>query len=225
MMRRGVGGIAVLVVAIQLATAASALASSKPPPIYIDPQANSPAGTIYAIPLDTARQDAAPHPRRGSSSGSGRSSSKAGALGAVGSGGSGGSGGGGASGGGGSAGSGGSGASGSASSGGGASGGGASGSASSGGGVSGGSSGGGGSGGSSVLVPGGQPGSLIHSSNGFGSSSKVPGLGAPASAGFRALGSSASNAPLLAILLALVVIALGVVAGGRAWRLSHPGAN
>lgn len=201
-MRRVVGGFVVVVVAIQLATAASALASSKPPPIYVDPQANSPAGTIYAIPLDTARQDAAPHRRRGSSGGS-KSNSKAGVLGAVGSGGSGGSGG--ASGGGGSGGSGGSGASGGASSAGG-----------SGGGSSGGSS--------SVLVPGGQPGSLIHSSNGFGSSSKVPGLGAPASAGFRTLGG-ASNAPILAVLLALVVIALGVVAGGRAWRLSRAGGS
>ena len=194
MMRRGIGGVVVLAVAIQLATAASALAASKPPPIYIDPQANSPAGTIYAIPLDTARQDAAPHPRRGGSAPRSKSTNKAGAVGAVGSGGSGGSGG--------------------ASGGGGSGGGGASGGAS-----SAGSSGGG----SSVLVPGGQPGSLLHSSNGFGSSSQVPGLNAPASAGFRTLGS-ASNAPLLAILLALVVIALGVVAGGRAWRLSRPGA-
>jgi hypothetical protein len=177
---------------MQLAFASSAIAGSQPP-IYVDPQANSPAGTIYAIPLDSARQDAAPH-RRASSHRSHHSAT--GAIGSAGSGGGGSSTG-----------------TGTGTGGGGGSAGGT--------GVA--SSTGGGAGGSSVvLVPGGQPGSLVHSGNGFGSSSRVPGLTAPASVGFHALGSGASNAPLLAILLAAVVVALGLLAGGRAWRLSHP---
>lgn len=182
-----------IAVAIQLVVASAAMASGQPP-IYTDPQANSPAGTIYSIPLDTARQDAAPHSRRGGAASGGRSSnSKSHVVGALGSGGGGTSGGSG----GGSAGTGGSGGSSAA-------------------------TGGSGSGGSAaLLVPGGQPGSLLHSGNGFGSSSQVPGLSAPASVGFRTLGGGASNAPVLAILLALVVIVLGVVAGARAWRVSR----
>ena len=73
-----------------------------------------------------------------------------------------------------------------------------------------------------VLVPGGQPGSLVHSSNGFGSSSSVPGLNSQASAGLGAVQSDASSAPLLAILLSLVVIGIGVYAGTRARRPSRP---
>ena len=68
-------------------------------------------------------------------------------------------------------------------------------------------------------MPGGQPGSLIHSSNGFGSSSDVPNLGTPASAGLGAVQSNASSAPLLAILLAAVVLFLGGYVGVRTWRL------
>jgi hypothetical protein len=75
-----------------------------------------------------------------------------------------------------------------------------------------------------VLVPGGQPGSLIHSSNGFGSSSSVPSLNAPASAGLGAVQSNASSAPLLAILLAVVVLVLGGYVGARSWRSTHKAA-
>jgi hypothetical protein len=69
-----------------------------------------------------------------------------------------------------------------------------------------------------VLVPGGQPGSLVHSSNGFGSSAKVPGNSSPASAGLGSVQNNASSAPLLAFLLAAVVLTLGGYVGLRAWR-------
>jgi hypothetical protein len=69
-----------------------------------------------------------------------------------------------------------------------------------------------------VLVPGGQPGSLIHSANGFGSSSRIPSLDSPPSAGLGAVQSNASSAPLLAFLLAAVVLSLGGYVGVRAWR-------
>lgn len=181
-----------------------------------DPSANSPAGVIYSIPLDSARQDASPHGHSGAGSGSA------------------GGGGSGAGGGGGGTGGGGSGAGGGGGTGGGGSGAGGSGSAAGSsrpaGGSTGGSSGGqsdaGGNGGLRstavksvpVLVPGGQPGSLVHSANGFGSSSSVPGLDAPLSSGYGAVQSNASSAPLLAFLLALLVLSVGGFAGARAWR-------
>lgn len=152
-----------------------------------DPSAGSPAGVVYSIPLDSARQDAAPHGHSGSHSGG------------PGVGGSGGSGGGGSS---------------------------SGGAASGGSGTSGGSSGSSGDSGASlvasssstpVLVPGGQPGSLVHSSNGFGSSSRVPSLSSPAT-GLGAVQTNASSAPLLAFLLAAVVLLLGGYVGVRAWR-------
>jgi hypothetical protein len=43
-------------------------------------------------------------------------------------------------------------------------------------------------------------------------------LNAPASAGFRSVQANASDAPVLAIVLALVVIGLGVLVGLRAVR-------
>jgi hypothetical protein len=167
-----------------------------------DPSAGTPAGVVYSIPLDSARQDASPHGHGGSSAGGGGgpSSGSGGGGGIVGGGGSGGSSGGGT---------------------GGAAGGG---SGSGGGGTGGGA---GGSAGSSpvkvakaapVLVPGGQPGSLVNSSNGFGSSSRVPSLNAPAAAGLGSVQSNASSAPLLAILLAALVLALGGYIGVRSWR-------
>ena len=139
-----------------------------------DPSAGSPAGVVYSIPLDSARQDASPHGHGGSSASGGggpSSGSGGGGGGIVGGGGSGGSSGGGT----------------------GATGGG-------------GSAGGGGTGGSAgsssvklakvtpVLVPGGQPGSLVNSSNGFGSSSRIPSLNAPAAAGLGSVQSNASSA-------------------------------
>jgi hypothetical protein len=72
-----------------------------------------------------------------------------------------------------------------------------------------------------MLVPGGQPGSLIHSENGFGSSSEVPGLNVKASAGLAAVQGDGSSAPPAAILLAIVVLAIGVVAGAGAWHRSN----
>ena len=172
-----------------------------------DPSASSPAGVVYSIPLDSARQDASPH-------GHGGSGGSSGGGGGIGGGGSGGSGGG--------------------TTGGGTSGGGTAGGGTAGGGTTGGSSGGGSAGGSGsgaagssslyaargapVLVPGGQPGSLVNSANGFGSSSKVPSLNAPAAAGLGAVQSNASSAPLLAVLLAALVLVLGGYIGVRSWR-------
>ena len=172
-----------------------------------DPSASSPAGVVYSIPLDSARQDASPH-------GHGGSGGSSGGGGGIGGGGSGGSGGG--------------------TTGGGTTGGGTTGGGTAGGGTTGGSSGGGSAGGSGsgaagssslyaargapVLVPGGQPGSLVNSANGFGSSSKVPSLNAPAAAGLGAVQSNASSAPLLAVLLAALVLVLGGYIGVRSWR-------
>jgi hypothetical protein len=159
-----------------------------------DPSAGSPAGTVYQIPLDTARQDASPHHGNNGNSGAAAAGTTGGGSGGSGSGGAGTT------------------AGGSASSGGGA--------------VSGADSSASDtsvqasdSSQKPVLVPGGQPGSLVHSSNGFGSSSKIPGAGGnPASAGLGAVQSNASSAPLLAFLLAAVVLTLGGFVGLRAWR-------
>lgn len=174
-----------------------------------DPTANSPAGVVYSIPLDSARQDAAPHGH----------GSAAGGVGG-GPGGSGGGTGGSGSGAGGSSGS----SAGATGSGGSSGAGGTSAAATSGGGHSGhahhgsvaktASSGGR----AAVLVPGGEPGSLIHSSNGFGSSSRVPGLNAPSGSGLDSVQGNAGSAPLLAILLAFVVVSVGAFAGVRASR-------
>jgi hypothetical protein len=185
---------------------------------------------VYSIPLDSARQDAAPHPAAvavtggggSSGSGGGGSSATGGGSSATGGGGSSATGGGGSS----AAGGGGS----SAAGGGSAGGAGSSGSR--------GASGGGanqrsltssrpvrGARGISrvttglpILVPGGQPGSLIHSADGFGASPQVPGLNAPASAGLASVQGGAGSAPLLAILLAAVVMGIGAYAGLRAGR-------
>jgi hypothetical protein len=147
---------------------------------------------VYSIPLDSARQDASPHVHAVAVGGGSNSD------------GSGGSAGGGSAGSGGPAGGAGSTAGGAGSAGGGAGGGGNAGSKA--------------TGTVPVLVPGGQPGSLVHSSNGFGSSSSVPGLNSTPSAGLGAVQSDASSAPTLAILLALVVLAIGAYAGTRARR-------
>ena len=202
-----------LVVAIWLMAAITPAVAKPPRSQATDPGAGSPAGAIYAIPLDTARQDAAPHGHHGAGVGGNGGSSGGGGTGATGGGGTGGAGGGGT--------------------GSGGSAGGGSGGSGSGGGGSGGAAGrgsgaahhsGSGSGTSSrtggnssrILIPGGQPGSLLHSSNGFGSSSKVPGLNAPAGAGLDTVQGNASSAPLLAIVLAAVVLAVGGFAGVRA---------
>jgi hypothetical protein len=172
-----------------------------------DPSAGSPAGAVYSIPLDSARQDASPHGHGGSSAGTGGSSGAGGGGGIIGGGGSGGSGGGTGSAGGGAGSAGGSGATGSSAGGSGGAGATGSGSAS----LT-------ASKGTPVLVPGGQPGSLVNSANGFGSSSRVPGVNAPPAAGLGVVQSNASSAPLLAVLLAGLVLVLGGYIGIRSWR-------
>jgi hypothetical protein len=167
-----------------------------------DPNANSPAGVVYSIPLDSARQDASPH-HGGTGVGGGGGGSGHGQSGVGGASGSGGSGSGGS----------GSGGSGSGSSAGGSGGQGSAGQ---------GNARGGRDGQGAVLVTGGQPGSLIHSSNGFGSSSSIPGLNAPTSAGLSAVQGNGDSAPPLAIMLAIVVMAIGVYAGVRTRRASRP---
>ncbi len=74
----------------------------------------------------------------------------------------------------------------------------------------------------SLLVPGGQPGSLVHSSNGYGSSSQIPGVSGPLPAGFRSVEGSGSSAPTTAILILVLVLALGGLTGAGAWRAAHP---
>jgi hypothetical protein len=159
-----------------------------------DPQANSPAGVIYQIPLDTGRRDAAPVLPGGRQ----RSGSSAAAGGATG-------GPGGSSGGGGSAG----------------------GSASgSGNGAPAGAAGSGGANGSIAAAnPGGGTAgdpSSIHSENGFGSSSQVPGVSPAATrtgAGVPAAHTAGSTLPsyLLMALIGVAAVAVGLVAG-RATR-------
>lgn len=201
-MARRSGGILVAVVVLLVAGPIPALAKG-PPPIYSDPQANSPAGTIYAIPLDSARQDAAPHGHAGSgAAGAGHARSAAGGVAGYGTSGGGGSGSGGV---------------------GGGTGGGAGATGAAPGNASGSSTGSNRAATPATLIPGGQPGSLVHSSNGFGSSSAVPGLNAPASAGYKAIAGSPSDAPVLAIVLSFVVILLGAFTGSRAWRVARAG--
>jgi hypothetical protein len=67
-------------------------------------------------------------------------------------------------------------------------------------------------------VPGGQPGSLIHSSNGFGSSPVVPGTRGSTTGNLAAVQSDSGSAPTVAILLAVIVMTIGGFAGARAWR-------
>ncbi len=197
-----------LLSALSLAVGATPGYARPPVSQATDPSANSPAGVVYEIPLDSARQDAAPH-KLISGTGSGTGSG-------------GGSGGGGSAGGGGAGGA-----------------GGPPGGVSSGvtptnaeAGSSRGSTGAGtnatsrtSSGAGSrrtppVLVPGGEPGSLVHSANGFGSSSEIPGVNAPLPSGLAAVQGNASSAPLLAMLLSLFVLAVGGYVGVRSWR-SH----
>jgi hypothetical protein len=155
-----------------------------------DPNANSPAGVMYAIPLDSARQDAAPHGHtgaQGGTAGSGSGGSGASAAPAE-----------------------------SGSSSAGSAGSTSSASVSV---TAHGASSGSNRSGEPVLVPGGQPGSLIHSSDGFGSSPLVPGTPGSSTAGnLAAVQSDSGSAPTLAILLAVFVIAIGGYAGARAWR-------
>jgi phosphate transport system substrate-binding protein len=164
-----------------------ALASGATPPQPTDPKASSPAGTVYEIPLDAARSDAAPHRRASAPAGSAA----------------GGGGGGGA-------------AGGSGSSGGSSSGG------SGGSGGSGSSGGSGTSGTSRASASATDPGSYVHSENGFGSSSQVPGLGRSApevrAATPAVLSDGGGSAPTGSIVLIGVVLLVGVYAGIFAGR-------
>ncbi len=166
-----------------------------------DPKAESPAGVIYQIPLDSARRDAAPvlpTGKREDGTGGGAGGSGGGSGGQAGSPGA--SGGGGANG-----------------SGGGASGG-AGGSSAGTGGQRGGNgaalsaSGSASEGGGTPQDP-----SSIHSENGFGSSSQVPGVSQAAlrtGAGVAAAQAAGSTLPtyLLIVLIALAAIGMGVLA-------------
>jgi hypothetical protein len=189
------GGVAALALTIGAQTAVAAEAQSVQ---RTDPKAESPAGVIYQIPLDSARRDAAPVLP------SGRRDGGVGGPGAGGAGGSGSGSGGqtGSSGGGGATGSGGA----SGSPGGSGGHGGASGAALS----------------ASAAEGGGTPQdpSSIHSENGFGSSSQVPGVSRAAlrtGAGVAATQAAGSTLPtyLLLILIALAAIGIGVFAARR----------
>lgn len=188
-------GPAVLAAALSVFLPTLALAhprSSQP----TDPSANSPAGVVYSIPVDTARQDAQPHGKGGSGGlypgGGGGAPPGGTAGGGLPGGGTGPTGGG------------------TGSTGGGA-------------GHSAGANGASQSTGrvarqtqSPVLVPGGQASSLIHSGNGFGSSSQVPGVQS-SSPGLGRL-QNGSSSPLSASLLAVLVLFVGGFVGFRARR-------
>jgi hypothetical protein len=168
--------------------------------VQTDPKAESPSGVIYQIPLDSARRDAAPVLPSGRRN-ENRTSAGAGATG----GGSGGSGGG---------------ASGSPGSGGG----GNSGSAGShGAGARGALSASAGSTGDYRGAGGPQEPSSIHSENGFGSASKVPGLNQAAlrtGAGVAATSAAGSTLPtyLLIALIALAAVGIGLLASRHSRR-------
>jgi hypothetical protein len=166
-----------------------------------DPTADSPAGVIYQIPLDSGRRDAAPLP---GGKGKRNASSNAGSGGGA-------SGGGGTTGGGGTSGGGGTTGGGTAASG--------SGSSSSCGGSAAAPWGSPGSVSASAPLPGGatpDSPSSIHSENGFGSSSKVPGVDAPTPVAADTQGGGGSNAPVY--LLIALIAGLAVWVGASAAR-------
>jgi hypothetical protein len=167
--------------------------------VQTDPKAESPAGVIYQIPLDSARRDAAPVLPSGRRD-ENRTTAGVGAAG----GGSGGSGGG---------------ASGSSDSGGG----GNSASAGSHAGAGGALSASSGSTGGYRGAGGPQEPSSIHSENGFGSSSKVPGLSQAAlrtGAGVAATSAASSTLPtyLLIALVAIAAVGIGLLASRHSRR-------
>jgi hypothetical protein len=201
---RGLGALALVVGVQGLTGLQSGVATGQ---VRTDPQAGSPAGVIYQIPLDSGRRDAAPvlpvGSRHGGSAG----------------GGAGGTGGGGPP-----TGSGGSSASGSGASetSGAQAGSAGAGASATGGGAATSGAAGQGSGGESASVASTGEGtasdpSSIHSENGFGSSSQVPGV-SPAAAGIGAgvvaAHTAGSTLPgyLLIVLIALAAIAVGLLA-------------
>ncbi len=200
--------LAALVAALLLPTTASAQSS--------DPEEGSPPGVIYEIPVESGRDDAAPSrgdrgSQRGGSRGSGRSGGSGGGRGGSGSGGGSGSTG--------DSGGGGAGVSSSSGGSGGGDGFGDAGSAGSSGGASGSSASGGAEGTD-------RDGSPLRSENGFGSSSRVPGLDGPASSGTGDL-STTTDEGGLGTGGAIGLVALGVVAaaglGFAARRLGSHG--
>jgi hypothetical protein len=142
-----------------LAWVPCALAAGGRPSQPTDPKATSPAGTIYAIPLDSARSDAAPH-QAGTAGGAPPSSTPS-SPGAA-----------------------------------------ASSRASAGAGAS------------------SNPGSLVHSENGFGSSSVVPGTADGVRSAAK-LSSGGGGAPTGTFALIAVVLLVGAYAGVMASRLSR----
>lgn len=203
---RGLGALA-LVVGVQGLTIGlqSGVAAGQ---VRTDPQAGSPAGVIYQIPLDSGRRDAAPVLPVGSRhGGSGGGSSGATSGGEAPTGGAGGS----------ASGSGASGASGAQA---GSAGAGAR--ALAGGAATSGAAGQGNGGESASVSPPAGGGtasdpSSIHSENGFGSSSQVPGVSPAAAgigAGVAAAHTAGSTLPgyLLIVLIALAAIAVGLLA-------------
>jgi hypothetical protein len=184
--------IAVAVAALALTIGVQTAAAEDQAVQRTDPKAESPAGVIYQIPLDSARREAAPVLH------SGRRDDGAGGPGAGGAGGSG------------------SGSSGQAGGGVGAGGGGA-------GGSSGGTSGHSGGNSAALSAPASEGGgtpqdpSSIHSENGFGSSSQVPGLSQAAlrtGAGVAATQAAGSTLPtyVLLVLIALAAVGIGLLA-------------
>jgi hypothetical protein len=184
-----------------------------------DPKAESPAGVIYQIPLDSARRDAAPVLPTGKRD-DGAGAPASGGSGGPGSGSAGGPGNGGAGNG-----------SGNQAGGAGANGSGSAGSSSGG---TGGHGGGGATLSASAAEGGGTPQnpSSIHSENGFGSSSQVPGLSPAAlrtGAGVAAAQTAGSTIPtyLLIVLIALAAVGMGMLAtrGSRGRGKGRPPAG
>jgi hypothetical protein len=166
---------------------------------------------MYSIPLDGARQDAQPHPSNSTGAGI------PGGPGTPGGGGTG-TGGGGTTGGGG----GGGGGTGTGSGSGSGTGGGTGSGGTNGGGAGGGRGGAAGGSRATALVPGGEPGSLIHSAGGsVGASTSIPGLSGPTSGGLASVQGNGSSAPVTAFILAAVVLGIGGLAGRLAWRPRH----
>ena len=190
--------LALLCAAVLLVVPATAAAQER------DPDADSPSGQVYAIPLETARGDAAPRGGKGSAGGSGDSSTSSGG--------------------------------GQSSTGGGdvssgtdgtTDGGEASGLTSGSGGGSGSTGGSGSSGGSGSGEEGGSGSggetpetSAIRSENGFGSSSRVPGLDGNPTVALNAV-SDPSGSRVYGLLLLGVLLAAGVGLASRSARRTH----
>ncbi len=76
--------------------------------------------------------------------------------------------------------------------------------------------------GGAALVPGGEAGSLVHSENGFGSSTVVPGAAGGGDGAPATVPGNSSSAPTRAFVLAAVVLLIGCYAGFAAARFRRP---